>query len=106
MSSPSPPNLKFNKSVLNSMAVHVLACLPTPAVVIDRISSLLSNFIWDSGGQSRHHRVNWSDICREKQAGGLGIRHLDAIRTGFQYKLVWRSMDPHLPLGTFRTLTV
>ncbi|CAM8943762.1 unnamed protein product [Rhodiola kirilowii] len=89
------------ESVLNSMAAHVLACLSTPTAVIDRISSLLSNFIWDSGGQSRHHWVSWSDICREKQAGGLGIRHLDAIRTGFQYKLAWQSMDPNSLWGRF-----
>ncbi|KAL9658975.1 hypothetical protein QQ045_028251 [Rhodiola kirilowii] len=41
------------ESVLNSMAIHILASLPTPASVLDRISSLLANFVWDSGGQSR-----------------------------------------------------
>ncbi|KAL9668212.1 hypothetical protein QQ045_002588 [Rhodiola kirilowii] len=89
------------ESSLNSMAVHVLASLPNPAAVINHIRSLLSNFIWDSGGQSRRHWVSWPDICKDKRAGGLGIRHLDDIRKGFQYKLAWRCMDPSSLWGRF-----
>ncbi|KAL9689689.1 hypothetical protein QQ045_010078 [Rhodiola kirilowii] len=89
------------ETVLNSMAIHVLASLPTPAAVINRINSLLANFIWDSGGQSRRHWVSWPDICRDKRAGGLGIRNLNDIRKGFQYKLAWRCMDPSSLWGRF-----
>ncbi|KAL9677847.1 hypothetical protein QQ045_015683 [Rhodiola kirilowii] len=89
------------ESVLNSMAVHVLASLPTPTGVLDRINSLLSNFIWDSGGERRRHWVSWSDICRNKKCGGLAIRNLKDICLAFQYKLAWRCMDPASLWGSF-----
>ncbi|KAL9687227.1 hypothetical protein QQ045_031625 [Rhodiola kirilowii] len=96
-----PTTITLVETVLNSMAIHVLASLPTPAAVINRINSLLANFIWDSGGQSRRHWVSWPDICRDKRAGGLGIRNLNDIRKGFQYKLAWRCMDPSSLWGRF-----
>ncbi|KAL9679486.1 hypothetical protein QQ045_017349 [Rhodiola kirilowii] len=93
--------LTLVEAILNFMVVHILASLPTPIGVIDRINSLLSNFIWDSGGQSRRHWVNWPDICKSKQCGGLGIRNLKDIRQAFLYKMAWRCMDPTSLWGRF-----
>ncbi|KAL9682164.1 hypothetical protein QQ045_014163 [Rhodiola kirilowii] len=79
-------------SVLNSMAIHILARLPTPSTILNSINSFLTNFVWDSGGQHRRHWVNWGDICKLQHAGDLGIRHLTDIHRNRQYKLAWRSL--------------
>ncbi|CAM8909441.1 unnamed protein product [Rhodiola kirilowii] len=80
------------ESVLNSVLIHVLAALPTPITVLDRISGLFSSFLWGQNDSSRRHWVAWRDVCVPKDAGGLGITHLSTIRTALQYKLAWRCM--------------
>ncbi|KAL9683268.1 hypothetical protein QQ045_015087 [Rhodiola kirilowii] len=35
------------KAILNSVLIHTLASLPTPSTVVDRITGMLSNFLWD-----------------------------------------------------------
>ncbi|KAL9659029.1 hypothetical protein QQ045_018594 [Rhodiola kirilowii] len=87
--------------VLNSTLIHTLASLPTPQAVLDRISSLLSSFLWDSNADSRHHWIGWRDVCRPKVAGGLGITHLETIKMSLQYKLAWHSMSSPLLWGKF-----
>ncbi|KAL9671751.1 hypothetical protein QQ045_009324 [Rhodiola kirilowii] len=67
----------------------------------ERCWSLLANFIWDNSGQARRHWVNWADVCRDKCAGGLGIKYLDDIRKGLQHKLAWRCMYPSSLWGRF-----
>ncbi|KAL9683059.1 hypothetical protein QQ045_014873 [Rhodiola kirilowii] len=81
------------ESILNSLLTHILAALPTPVTVINRISSLFASFLWDNNGQKRRHWVNWTDICRPHEAGGLGIRNLNNVRKALHYKMAWRCMQ-------------
>ncbi|KAL9674864.1 hypothetical protein QQ045_003063 [Rhodiola kirilowii] len=80
------------ESILNSLLTHILAALPTPVTVINRINSMFASFLWDNNEQKRRHWINWSDVCRPKEAGGLGIRNLTDIRRAHHYKLTWRCM--------------
>ncbi|KAL9680117.1 hypothetical protein QQ045_017994 [Rhodiola kirilowii] len=54
-----------------------------------------------TGGQAHRHWVNWADVCRDKCAGGLGIKSLEDIRKGLQHKLAWRCMEPSSLWGRF-----
>ncbi|CAM8972135.1 unnamed protein product [Rhodiola kirilowii] len=81
------------ESILNSLLTHILAALPTPVTVINRISSLFASFLWDNNGQKRRHWVNWTDICRPHEAGGLGIRNLNNVRKALHYKMACRCMQ-------------
>ncbi|KAL9667365.1 hypothetical protein QQ045_001720 [Rhodiola kirilowii] len=80
------------EAVLNSTMIHTLASLPTPKAVLDRISSLLSSFLWDKNADIRHHWIGWRDVCQPKVEGGLGITHLETIKLSLQYNLAWCSM--------------
>ncbi|KAG2313366.1 hypothetical protein Bca52824_024923 [Brassica carinata] len=54
------------------------------------IDSLCAAFLWRNGTSSaRGARVAWVDICKPKQEGGLGIRHLEDFETVFRLKRVW-----------------
>ncbi|KAL9682438.1 hypothetical protein QQ045_014236 [Rhodiola kirilowii] len=80
------------ESILNSLLTHILAALPTPMMVINRINSMFASFLLDNNEQKRRHWINWSDVCRPKEAGGLGIRNLTNIRRAHHYKLAWHCM--------------
>ncbi|KAL9676494.1 hypothetical protein QQ045_004708 [Rhodiola kirilowii] len=81
------------EAILNSLITHILAALPKPVTVIKRISRLFACFLWDSNSQKRQHWVSWDNIFRPKDAGGLGIRNLEDIKTCLQNKLAWRCME-------------
>lgn len=45
---------------------------------------------WKNGTSSaRGSRVVWTDICKPKNEGGLGNRHLEEFETVFRLKRVW-----------------
>ncbi|KAL9681334.1 hypothetical protein QQ045_013117 [Rhodiola kirilowii] len=81
------------EAILNSILVHTLAVLPTPKAVIDRISSLLTSFLWNQNDKRRRHLIGWNNVCCPKVAGGLGITPLDKIQLALHHKLAWRSIS-------------
>ncbi|KAL9667813.1 hypothetical protein QQ045_002181 [Rhodiola kirilowii] len=83
------------------MLTHILGTLPTPITVITRLTSLMSNFLWNQKDEKRHHWVGWNQICRPKDAGGLGIRSLNEIKQAFQHKLAWRCMESSALWGRY-----
>lgn len=44
------------------------------------MEQIICNFLWHSQSQSRVHWVNWDDICRTLEEGGLGIRRMSLIQ--------------------------
>ncbi|KAL9659878.1 hypothetical protein QQ045_024688 [Rhodiola kirilowii] len=80
------------EAVLNSQLIHILAALPTPVTVINRLSGIMASFLWGQNDNGRRHWIKWTDVCSSKQEGGLGISHLDTIRVALQNKLAWRCM--------------
>ncbi|KAL9667161.1 hypothetical protein QQ045_001510 [Rhodiola kirilowii] len=76
-------------SILSSMSMHCMAILPVPKMVLRRIESIMSNFVWDQGGSKRKHWIGWPQICRSKSMGGLGVHSLEDIALAFKGKLAW-----------------
>ncbi|XP_042489716.1 uncharacterized protein LOC122069718 [Macadamia integrifolia] len=74
-----------------------LKSLPGPRVYwwpdhsIKLVERWMSNFIW-SGDMEVTKRivVNWDDVCKPKQEGGLGIRKLRDVNFACLAKLTWQ----------------
>ncbi|KAL9667602.1 hypothetical protein QQ045_001964 [Rhodiola kirilowii] len=80
-------------SVLNAIGVHCMMVLPVPISSLNRIISMMSNFIWDSGGVRRRHWKCWEALCRLKQCGGLGIRDPKLFMQALHAKLAWSCLE-------------
>ncbi|KAL9662694.1 hypothetical protein QQ045_027527 [Rhodiola kirilowii] len=76
-------------SVLNSVGIHCMSILPIPITVLNRVGSIIRSFLWDKGDGKRRHWVNWENVCREKSAGGLGIKRLKDVMLALHGKLAW-----------------
>ncbi|KAL9665090.1 hypothetical protein QQ045_020499 [Rhodiola kirilowii] len=76
-------------SVLNAVGIHCMSILPIPVMVLNRVGSILRSFLWDKGDGKRRHWVNWENVCRDKPAGGLGIKKLEDMMLALHGKLAW-----------------
>jgi hypothetical protein len=78
-------------SILNSLPVFFLSYLKLPVKVWKEVVKIQRNFLW--GGLSNKRRicwVKWSDICKPKREGGLGIRDIRAMNSSLLAKWRWK----------------
>lgn len=57
--------------------------------VIKKINSICANFAW----KSKVHKMNWDDICKPKQEGGLGLRKIEDMEKAVTIKLIWKFLQ-------------
>lgn len=51
-----------------------------PKSVCDKIERVQRDFLWGEGeGSRKAHLLNWNGICRPKDRGGLGFRHVEEM---------------------------
>ncbi|KAL9663307.1 hypothetical protein QQ045_028147 [Rhodiola kirilowii] len=70
-------------AVLGSISMHTISILPVPKGCINRLESLMSNFLWDT----KRHWVSWATIFTPKCEGGLGIRNMPNLKQALLGKL-------------------
>ncbi|KAL9685243.1 hypothetical protein QQ045_022691 [Rhodiola kirilowii] len=80
-------------SVLNSIGIHSMMVLPIPITILNRLTSLIANFLWDSGSSKRHHWKSWDDMCIPKHCGGLGIRNPKSVMLALHGKMAWSFLE-------------
>ncbi|XP_042484544.1 uncharacterized protein LOC122064826 [Macadamia integrifolia] len=78
------------RSVISSIPVHNFAVYWWPDHSIKLVERWMRNFIW-SGDMEIIKKivVNWGDVCKPKQEGGLGIRRLRDVNFACLAKLTW-----------------
>jgi hypothetical protein len=55
----------------------------------------LARFFWEGVGEKRKfHWVNWPEVCRPKDQGGLGIINTWFLNIALMTKWIWRLFDP------------
>jgi hypothetical protein len=77
--------------VLAAIPLFYLSFLKIPIKVWKKIVSIQRNFLW--GGSSNKVKVawvKWSDVCRPKEEGGLGVRDLRLMNISLLTKWRWR----------------
>lgn len=85
--------LTLVNSVLVAVGIHVMPVLPNPKGLLKKMDSLIANFLRGQGTNKKHHWVSFSNICRPKEVGGLGIRRLKDHMKAFQGKLAWYDLQ-------------
>ena len=62
------------KSTLSSLPTYFFFFLPLTRKVANRMEKLQRDFLWSGiNGNSKLHLVNWAQVCKPLQVGGLGI---------------------------------
>ncbi|KAE8709396.1 hypothetical protein F3Y22_tig00110332pilonHSYRG01437 [Hibiscus syriacus] len=78
------------KSVLCSLPIYFLSMFKVPASVYKTLI-LSCQFLWGGGdGRKRIHWVSWSDVCKPKIEGGLGVPNLKVVNRALMEKWAWR----------------
>jgi hypothetical protein len=81
-------------SVLNSIPIFYLSFMKMPANIWKQIVKLQRQFLW--GGTNRVRKipwVSWTNVCKSKANGGLGIRDLRAVNLALLSKWRWRLLS-------------
>jgi hypothetical protein len=80
--------------VLNSIPIFYLSFMKMPANIWKQIVKLQREFLW--GGTNRVRKipwVSWTNVCKSKANGGLGIRDLRAVNLALLSKWRWRLLS-------------
>lgn len=82
--------IKLVASVIYGMVNIWSAVFVLPKAFYAKVDSLCAAFLWKNGtSSSRGSRVSWKDICKPKNEGGFGLRHLEEFETVFRLKRTW-----------------
>lgn len=78
-------------SVLTNLPIYYLSFMKAPKKVIKEMISIQRNFLW--GGTCERKGiawVKWSEVCRSKSSGGLGIKDIQLFNLSLLGKWLWR----------------
>eukprot|EP00253_Pinus_taeda_P016658 PITA_16658 len=76
------------KSVLQTMLTYMLSSLAAPKTMYKSIRNIQRSFLWN--GDSKKHKwalLKWTDICKPKLAGGLGLRDHEILSKAIAMKI-------------------
>ena len=90
------------KAVLSAVAIYHLTPLDLLVEVLMKIDRLRRAYLWAgsdkvSGGKCK---INWEQVCKPKEFGGLGILNLAKFATVLRLRWLWLEWD-HPPRAWF-----
>jgi hypothetical protein len=78
-------------SVLNGIPIFYLSFMKMLVEVWKRIVRLQRRFLWDGSKQlAKSYVLRWSEVCKPKSRGGLGVRVLCLVNMVLLGKWKWR----------------
>lgn len=78
--------MQLINSVLLAMVRYWTAAFFLPRKVVKEIESLLRTFLW---GSPHKAKIKWLDLCKPKDAGGLGLPNLSRMNNAYLMKQIW-----------------
>eukprot|EP00253_Pinus_taeda_P004292 PITA_04292 len=90
------------KSQLSSLLIYQAAFLLAPRNIMDQISSLIRNFLWQGGrgNDKKLHLVNWETVKKPIDEGGLNIRDPSLSNLALGSKILWKIFkEPSHPVS-------
>jgi hypothetical protein len=83
--------LILTNSCLSSLLMIVMGLFLLQDGVHMRFDSHRARFFWEGAGPKRkYHLVNWPNVCRPKECGGLGILNTKKMNVALLLKWIWR----------------
>lgn len=81
----------LTQSSLASVPTYTMQSLAMPVSTCNDIDKVCRNFLWGHGDNSRKiHTINWNDVCRPREVGGLGLRKAQDFNLAFLSKMAWQ----------------
>ncbi|CAA7036400.1 unnamed protein product [Microthlaspi erraticum] len=85
--------LALINSVLMSLTNFWLSAFKLPSACLKQIEQLCSAFLWSGPSLNPHKaKLSWTEICKPKAEGGLGLRPLKEINMVSCLKMIWVSL--------------
>ncbi|GKA68670.1 putative RNA-directed DNA polymerase [Tanacetum coccineum] len=82
--------LQLIKSVLGSMQVYWSSMFILPITISNEVERIMRDFLWNFGVFKKGKaRIRWSDVCKLKIEGGLGIKSLESWNIALISKHIW-----------------
>ncbi len=81
----SAGRVELIRAVVEGVQSFWLRAFPIYDSVIGQITSLCRAFLWGS----KFNKVAWSDICKPKAEGGLGLKHVATWNKALLAKVLW-----------------
>lgn len=85
--------LQLINSVIMSLTNFWLAAFRMPKKFLLEVEKMCASFLW-SGPEMKTNKskVGWSEVCKMKSEGGLGLRPLTEVNDVSCLKLVWNGL--------------
>ncbi|CAK8560148.1 unnamed protein product [Lathyrus sativus] len=78
-------------SVLANLPIHYLAFFKAPNKVVKDFIAVQRRFLWaGNSSESFIPWVSWNSVCKPKEDGGLGIKHVGRLNSALLAKWIWR----------------
>ncbi|GJV73318.1 hypothetical protein Tco_1493313 [Tanacetum coccineum] len=81
-------------SVVGSMQVYWFSMFILPITISNDVERLMRDFLWNYGDFKRGKaRIKWSDVCKPKVEGGLGIKFFKTWNIALISKHIWNIIN-------------
>ncbi|CAK8537667.1 unnamed protein product [Lathyrus sativus] len=78
-------------SVIANLPIHHLAFFKAPKKVVNEIIAIQHRFLWAGNSSKKFISwISWNSVCKPKDHGGLGIKHVGRFNCALIAKWLWR----------------
>ncbi|KAE8802776.1 putative TdLSC37 protein [Hordeum vulgare] len=78
-------------SSLSSLLLFLVSFYTLPKTLHHEIATVQARFFWaGDGDKQKYHMVRWSEICKPRDHGGLGIMSSKRINIALLTRWLWR----------------
>ncbi|CAL5387167.1 unnamed protein product [Camellia sinensis] len=82
------------QAVSFSIPSYIMQIAKIPQRICKQIDKLNRNFLWgDQDNRKKGHLVNWKQVCKTKQEGGLGLKRAEDQNIALLAKLEWKMLS-------------
>uniref|UniRef100_A0A453S4S9 Reverse transcriptase zinc-binding domain-containing protein n=1 Tax=Aegilops tauschii subsp. strangulata TaxID=200361 RepID=A0A453S4S9_AEGTS len=78
-------------SSLSSLLLFIMSFYSLPETLHHKIATVQGRFFWaGEGDKQKYHMVRWSEICKPRDQGGLGIMSSKRMNIALLTRWLWR----------------
>ena len=88
------------EAVLTANPTYFMSLFKMPNKTAKRIKKLMRDFLWSGNDGCEHdHLVDWKNVCKPKNKGGLGVGNLLKKNKTLCFKWLWSFQQNDLLFG-------